>query len=47
MTAKLRFIYSDYTIHTSDEPVFYNPDDYDTVKFVLDNYALIRTEADD
>ncbi len=47
MKAKLHFIHSDFAIYKSDEPALYNPDNYPEVKFVLDNYSLIRNEADD
>ncbi|MCW5906386.1 MAG: aspartyl/asparaginyl beta-hydroxylase domain-containing protein [Chitinophagales bacterium] len=47
MSAKLKFIHSDFTVFQSNDPVYYNPSDYPSIDFVIDNYELIRNEADD
>jgi aspartyl/asparaginyl beta-hydroxylase (cupin superfamily) len=47
MPVNLHFIYSDFEVYESNEPVFYNTDDYEPIQFVLKNYSLIRAEADD
>jgi hypothetical protein len=46
MKAKLKFIYSDFAAYKSDEPAFYDPYEYEAIRFVQENYELIRKEAE-
>lgn len=45
--SQIKFFYSDYSIYESDEPMFYNPENYPEIKYIKDNYSIISEEVKD
>ncbi len=44
---KIKFFYSDYSVYAENEPLFYNPDEYPEVKYILEHYPEIKKEIKD